>query len=151
MNTTQQSTWIDRGLLLVRVALGVVFIMHGWQKMVVFGHAGVTGFLASIGVPLPGVNAVILTAVEFGGGIALLAGALTRVAAALIGFSMLVATASVHLANGFFMPTGFEYTLTLLLVSLGLTMTGAGKYSVDALIFGGVSETRARHTLKRAA
>jgi len=131
-----KTMWTDRGLLLLRVALGVVFVMHGWQKLFVLGHAGVAGFLSQIGVPFPAVSAVLLTAVELGGGLAILAGAFTRVASALTASAMLVASVTVHLPNGFFMPTGYEYTLTLLLASLALALTGPGAYSVNAKLFG---------------
>jgi putative oxidoreductase len=131
---TRQSAWIDRGLLLVRVALAVVFIAHGAQKLFVLGYPGVTGFMAALGIPFPAVSAALLIAVELGGGIALLAGAFTRIVALLIAFNMVVATVTVHLANGFFLPNGYEFTLTLMLTSLAVTMTGAGAYSVDALL-----------------
>lgn len=133
---TRHSVWIDRGLLLLRVALGVVFVMHGWQKAFVYGHAGVTGAMAALGLPFPGVNATLITAVELGGGLALLAGLFTRPAAFVIAGAMAVATLTAHLANGFFMPTGFEYTLTLMLASLAILMTGPGAYSLDRRLFG---------------
>jgi putative oxidoreductase len=148
MNTT----WTDRGLFLLRLALGVVFVMHGWQKLAVFGHAGVTGFLTQLGVPFPGVNAVLITAVELGGGLLLLAGAFTRVAGTLIAFAMLVAVMTAHLANGFYAPTGFEYPMTLLLASAAVTMTGAGAYSVDGLLAGRqVKISEAGQPMRRAA
>ena len=131
--TSRHSLWIDRGLLLIRIAVGLVFVMHGGQKLFVFGHAGVTGFMASLGLPFPAVNAALIMAVELGGGLALLAGAATRVAAVLIAGAMAVATVTAHLANGFFLPNGYEFALTLGLVSLAVAMTGAGRYSVDAL------------------
>ena len=130
---TRQSQWLDRGLFVLRVALGVVFVMHGGQKALVYGPAGVAGGMAALGLPFPQVSAVLITAVELGGGLALLAGALTRVAAFLIAGAMGVATLTAHLANGYFMPTGFEYTLTLMLASLAVVMTGPGAYSVDKL------------------
>ena len=146
------STWTDRGLFVLRLALGVVFVMHGWQKLAVFGHAGVTGFLTQLGVPFPGVNAVLITAVEIGGGVLLLAGAFTRIASTLLAFAMLVAVVTAHLANGFFAPTGFEYPLTLLLASAALTMTGAGAYSVDRLMAGRqVATSDVRPMVRRAA
>lgn len=128
----RSTVWSDRGLLVLRLALGVVFVMHGWQKVFVYGHEGVTGMLAQLGVPFPGLNAVLLAATELGGGLALLAGAGTRVAAGLLTFAMAIAIATVHLAGGFFAPTGVEFPLTLALVSLAVVFTGAGRYSADA-------------------
>jgi putative oxidoreductase len=133
---TRFSRNVDAALLLVRLALGIVFVMHGWQKATEFGVSGLSGSLASLGIPFPGINAAMLIATELGGGIAMLAGAFTRVAGALLAFAMLVATITVHLPNGFFLPNGYEFTLTLLIVSLAMTAAGAGKYSVDARLFG---------------
>jgi len=151
MNRTTQ--WIDRGLLVLRIALGLVFVAHGGQKLFVFGHAGVTAALDSLGIPFPGVNAVLVTAAEFGGGLLLLAGAATRAAAAVVGFSMAVAVVTAHLAHGFFAPAGVEYPLTLLLANVALVMTGAGRYSVDATLFKnqGISTAQPESTLRRAA
>jgi putative oxidoreductase len=143
-------TWTDRGLLLIRLALGLVFVMHGWQKLAVIGLGGVAGFLSQLGVPFPAVNAVLITGAELGGGLALLAGLGTRVAGAVLAFSMAVAIATVHISQGFFAPTGVEYPLTLLLVNLALISTGAGAYSLDALIRGRRTGTPAA-SLKIAA
>ncbi len=121
-----------RALLLLRLGLGIVFVMHGWQKLAVYGHDGVTAMLTGLGFPFPSFNAALITAAELGGGLAMLAGLATRAAGLVLAFSMTVAIATVHLSQGFFAPTGFEYPLTLLVVSLALTMTGAGAYSVDA-------------------
>lgn len=134
-------TWTDRGLLLARMAIGTVFIMHGWQKLFEFGHAGTAGFLAQAGVPFPSLNAFLITFTELGGGLAMLAGLGTRIAGLLLAFAMSVAIVTVHLPNGFFAPRGVEYPLTLLLVSLTLVMTGAGAYSLDALLTRGRSAT----------
>ena len=125
---------IDRGLLFIRAALGIVFVMHGGQKLFQFGYEGVTGAMAGMGLPLPAVSAAAIIAVELLGGIALLSGTFTRVFAFLLAGAMGVATVTAHLANGFFLPSGYEFTLTLMLVSLGVVLTGAGAYSVDALV-----------------
>ena len=64
MSQSVSSPSVDRGLLIIRLALGLVFVMHGWQKLAVFGVAGTAGFMASLGLPFPTVNAVAITAVE---------------------------------------------------------------------------------------
>lgn len=125
---------IDRGLLLIRAALGIVFVMHGGQKLFQFGYEGVTAGMAGAGLPFPALSAAVIIAVELLGGIALLTGAFTRLFAFLLAGAMSVAMVTVHLANGFFLPTGVEFTLTLALVNLGLVFTGAGAYSIDALM-----------------
>ena len=126
------SVSVDRGLLVLRIALGIVFVMHGWQKLAVYGISGVAGGFGQMGFPLPTAHAVLITAVELVGGLMLLAGVGTRVVSALLAFAMLVATVVAHGSAGFFLPNGYEFTLTLMLASLALTQTGAGRYSVDA-------------------
>jgi putative oxidoreductase len=128
---------IDRGLLLIRAALGLVFVMHGWQKLTVFGLSGTAGFLGQLGVPAPTLNAVLLISVELLGGALLLAGAGTRIVGLLLAFAMSVAAIAAHGAGGFFLPTGYEFALTLGLISLAVAFTGAGRYSVDARLFSG--------------
>lgn len=132
MSQSVSSPAVDRGLLLIRVALGLVFVMHGWMKLTVLGVAGTAGFLASLGIPLPTVNAVLITSVELAGGLLFALGAGTRIVGTLLAFSMFVAFATVHAANGFFLPNGYEFVLTLALVSIAVVITGAGRYSVDA-------------------
>ncbi len=151
MFSSVSSPSVDRGLLLIRVALGLVFFMHGWQKLFVFGVAGTAGFMASLGLPFPTVNAVAITAVELVGGLLLAAGAGTRIVGALLSFSMLVAVITAHAANGFFLPSGYEYAMTLSLVSLAVVLTGAGKYSVDARIFGRTPVLAPATTYRKAA
>ena len=130
--TVDRERTVSLALLALRVALGIVFVMHGWQKMFVFGHAGLTGYFQSVGIPFASLNAVIVTAVEFGGGLALLVGVGSRIASGLLAVTMAVALADVHLAGGFFLPSGIEYVLTLLVVSLAMTVAGPGAYSLDA-------------------
>jgi putative oxidoreductase len=149
--TSRHSIWTDRGLLLARLALGLVFVMHGGQKLFVFGHDGVTAFMSSLGLPFPAVNAVLITAVELGGGLALLAGAATRIAALLIAGAMTVATITVHLPNGFFLPNGVEFAMSMGLVALSLAMTGAGRYSVDALVARRRTTTSPPQSYRQAA
>jgi putative oxidoreductase len=72
--------------------------------------------------------------VEFFGGIAILLGLLTRLAALGVGATMVVAILTVHLKNGFFAPTGVEFPLALLASAIALIITGAGAFSLDAVI-----------------
>ena len=119
------------GLTVLRVIVGIVFLIHGAQKLFVFGFHGVAGMLGGLGIPVPAVSAVILTLVEFLGGIALILGVVTRWAAALIAIDMMVAVLLVHLKNGFFNPKGYEYPLTLLAACIALILSGPGAASVD--------------------
>jgi len=125
---------IDTALAILRVVLGVTFILHGGQKLFVFGFAGVSGAFAQMGIPAPGLLGPFVAFVEFFGGIAILLGLLTRLAALGIGATMVVAILTVHLKNGFFAPTGFEFPLSLLASATALVITGAGDFSLDALI-----------------
>jgi putative oxidoreductase len=136
MTTNERKDW---GIALLRVAVGGVFVAHGVQKLAVFGISGLAGFMSQLGIPFPTLSAVAVTAAELGGGLALVAGLFTRAAALPLAFSMLVAAVTVHLKDGFFLPNGVEYVLTLFLASLALVLTGSGALSVDRLF-----EKRAR-------
>ncbi|MHB0950289.1 MAG: DoxX family protein [Gemmatimonadaceae bacterium] len=125
---------VDLGLLIARLALGIVFLAHGGQKLFVFGLAGVTGSFTQMGIPMPTITAPLVALVEFGGGLALVLGLLTRLAALGIAIDMLGAIFLVHLKNGFFLPTGYEFALVLCLLAVTLMITGAGAYSLDARI-----------------
>lgn len=125
---------LDSGLLFIRLALGIIMVAHGAQKLFTFGYPGVVGAMTQMGLPFPAVSAALVIAAELGGGILVLAGLLTRFAAAAFAFAMAVAAVQVHLAAGFFLPGGYEFTLMLALTSLGIAVTGAGRFSIDALV-----------------
>jgi putative oxidoreductase len=134
-SVASQSSRQACGITVLRVVVGIVFLAHGWQKLFGFGFHGVAGFFAGAGIPLPFVSAVIVTLVEFLGGLALVLGLLTRWAAALNAFDMLVAILVVHMKNGFFDQNhGVEYPLTLLAACVALTMLGPGSLSVDGAL-----------------
>lgn len=126
---------------ILRVVLGLVFFAHGAQKMLGwfggFGFSGTMGFFtANLHIPAP--LALLAIAAEFFGGLGLIAGFLTRIAAFGIAVNMLVAIAMVHSAYGFFMNwsgaqrgEGFEFHLLVLAMAAFLMIRGAGAFSVD--------------------
>lgn len=125
--------------LLLRVGVGLALMPHGAQKLFGwFGGYGLEGtgqWMASIGLQPGLLMAALAGAAEFFGGLALLLGLLTRPAAALTAFTMLIAVFSVHIGNGFFMANnGYEYAFVLLVAALSLLISGGGRYSVDGLI-----------------
>ena len=130
-----QSHTLHYGLLVIRLALAIVMIAHGGQKLFSYGHAGVAGGFAQMGMPAPQIAAALIIAVEFFGGLLMLAGLFTRYVGAAFAFAMLVATVQVHLKNGFFMPNGYELTMTLGAIALGLALTGAGRFAADAYLW----------------
>jgi putative oxidoreductase len=131
MSNGSNPSW---GITILRVVVGIIYLAHGWQKLFGMGFHGVAGFFGGAGIPLPFVSAVIVTLVEFLGGIALIIGLFTRWAAALNGFDMIVAILLVHLKNGFMKPGGFEHPLTLLAACIALVWLGPGAASVDGAL-----------------
>jgi putative oxidoreductase len=133
---------IDSALAVLRVVLGITFIMHGGQKLFVFGFGGVAGAFAQMGIPAAGVLGPFVALVEFFGGIAITLGLLTRLAALGVGATMVVAILTVHLKAGFFNPGGFEFPLSLLASAVTLVITGAGKFSLDSLVEKRIGDER---------
>ncbi|MBI3695974.1 MAG: DoxX family protein [Acidobacteria bacterium] len=130
----KQMEW---GLAILRVIVGIVFLVHGGQKLFVYGFGGVAGFLGTLGIPAPMLSAVVVTSVEFLGGLALVLGLFTRWAALALAVNMLVAILTAHLQAGFFTPKGYEYALSLLGASVALALTGPGAVAVDGRRKGG--------------
>lgn len=123
------------GILLIRVVVGIAFFMHGQQKLFEMGIGGVTGFFGSLGIPAPGLFAVIVSLVETVGGLALILGILTRIAGLLLTIDMLVAMLVFHAPNGFFVGSnGIELVLVLGACALGLALTGPGALALDHLL-----------------
>ena len=130
--------------VILRLVLGVVFFAHGSQKMLGwFGGYGFSGTMAYFTGPahIPAVFAFLAIVAEFFGGLGLIFGLLTRVAAFGISVNMLVAIAAVHGPFGFFMNwtgtqkgEGFEYHLLVLAMTAFLMIRGAGAYSLDRAV-----------------
>ena len=117
------------GATLLRLILGVVFLMHAYLAVVVFGFGGMVAYQAKNGVPFPELATVYLILAHGLGGVCLVIGLFTRWAALANAVVMLGALLFVHLKNGFWAhssPRGYEYVLVLLVVSLAVAMIGGG-------------------------
>jgi len=130
--------------VILRSVLGAVFFAHGAQKMLGwfggYGFAGTMGYFTGQ-AHIPAVFAFLAIAAEFFGGLGLMFGFLTRIAAFGISVNMLVAIATVHGPFGFFMNwtgaqkgEGFEYHLLVLAMTGFLMIRGAGAFSLDRAI-----------------
>ena len=145
---------LDAGLTLLRAITGVTFAAHGAQKLFVYGFDGVAGGFAQMGVPFASVMGPLVGFVELFGGLALIAGLLTRLAGVGLTGVMLGAMFLVHLPAGFFLPNGYEFVLLLAASATTLAITGAGRYSLDALLANRQRpsvEIPVRKPLRRAA
>ena len=136
----------DDGLagFILRVTLGLVMFPHGAQKLLGwfggFGFDGTMGFFTQK-MGLPWIIAFLIIIGESFGSLGLLAGFLTRFAAASLAVIMLGAITMVHLPNGFFMNwfgqqqgEGYEYHLLVIGIAAALLITGGGRWSVDRVV-----------------
>lgn len=118
----------DVALLLLRIGVGVIFIVAGWGKL--NGIEGVQGFFGNLGIPLPGIMAWVVALTEFVGGIMVLVGAKARIPNILLAIIMVVALFTTKLGGEF---SAARVDLLLLLITSSLVIMGSGKYSVDEM------------------
>ena len=134
----------DGATTILRLVLGVIFFAHGAQKMLGwfggYGFTGTMGFFTGM-MHIPAPLAFLAIAAEFFGGLGLILGFLTRIAALGIFSNMVVAVAMVHHQYGLFMNwsgtqkgEGFEYHLLVLAITVFLMIRGAGAFSLDRLL-----------------
>ena len=128
MVLTKLTRYADFGLLLMRVGLGVAFMLHGWPK-ISGGTSMWHGIGSSLGLPAPVVFGFLAAISEFVGGLMLVLGWKTRLAATAIAYSQVVAVNKVHAQQGFF--GGYEYNAALIGGAGALALTGPGKLSLD--------------------
>jgi putative oxidoreductase len=126
------------GLLILRVVLGLTMAAHGYNKF--FGSGGIAGtasWFDSIGMRPGWFHARLAASTEIAAGLCLALGLFTPFAAAGFVALMLVAAATVHRDNGFFIvKEGWEYNLVLAVAAASLGALGAGQFSLDRLLFG---------------
>ena len=148
-------TWMlgtdgDWVITIVRIVLGVVFFAHGAQKALGwFGGAGLQStvrvFREQLRIPAP--LALLSVAAEFLGGLGLIVGLLSRIAALGIAVVMIVALVAVHGKFGFFMNWygekqghGIEYHILVLALALAVIIKGAGAFSLDQVLYQHISD-----------
>src|SRR5271157_2111416 len=131
-------TAYDVGLLILRLVLGLTLAAHGFNKF--FGGGRIPGtarWFESIGMKYGTFQAVVAATTEVSAGLGLAAGLLTPIPAAGFVSLMLVAAWTVHRHNGFFIvKEGWEYNLVLAVSAVAVATLGAGRLSLDWLIFG---------------
>lgn len=139
------------GSLMLRIPVGIILAAHGGQKLFAwFGGYGLEGtgqWMTSIGLEPGYLMALLAGSAEFFGGLALILGLLTRPAAALSAFTMLVAIFSVHISHGLFMSNnGYEFALSLLAATLALTVQGGGRFSLDNKLADLLDKNKSQHS-----
>ena len=131
------------GLLVLRIAIGIIFIAHGYPKLAhLRGGTQMQGFFVEHG--LPGYFVYVAGVIEtFGGGLLLL-GVFTRAAALLLAIEMCVAIWKVHSGHGYLAVHDYEFPLTLATACFALATVGAGMISVDKMLLESGGRVRAK-------
>ncbi|MFQ5690965.1 MAG: DoxX family protein [Gemmatimonadota bacterium] len=129
----------ETGLFILRIALGLVFFLHGWSKL--FGHqiSFIKEMLTMAGWTLPDGLLWFVAVLELLGGLALLLGFFTRTAALLLVLEMLVAVILFHVRQGFFIVAipnaplayGFEFHVALIGGLLCTMLGGPGRWTLE--------------------
>ncbi len=132
---------IDLGLFVVRIAIGICFVVHALGKLGLVGGgtmAGFQGWLEGLGVPFPAINARMAMISELTGGMLLALGLFTRPACLVLIGTMAVAGLIGHKGAGYLItndPPGAEYTINLAVICVMFILMGPGAISLDAAIF----------------
>ena len=127
-NVTDKSNMQSIGVSLLRIHFGIILLAHGWLKVYVFTVGGTVGYFASIGLP-----SIVAYSVIFGellGGVALILGIQTRLAASLT-VPIVFGAAIMNIGNGWLHSAsggGWEYAASLTVIAISLAITGSGQY-----------------------
>ena len=129
----------------LRLIAGLIFTAHGAQKLFAwFGGYGLDGtgqWMDSIGLSPGFIMALLAGSAEFFGGLLLIVGFLTRPTSFVLAITMIVAIFSVHINNGLFMSNnGYEFGLSLFAITVALLIQGAGRHSVDSILYQKLSK-----------
>ena len=129
---------IDVAAVILRLSVGGTIFAHGWNHVFGGGKLPGTGrWFESIGIRPGRVHAIVASACELGGGVALVLGLLNPLAASAVVGTMTVALIANHRKNGFFIfrpGEGYEYVLVLIMAGLAIASLGAGRLSLDYAI-----------------
>lgn len=116
--------------------LGAIFAMHGYDKVFIKGIPAIGGFFGSIGIPMPELMAYVVSYGELAFGVFLILGLLTHWASKFALVVAIVAFLTVHMSKGFFIGAGgYEFIILIGAAAFSLMITGAGKYSLDSILF----------------
>ena len=129
------------GLLVMRIVLGVIMMAHGYQKYS-NGVGKTAEFFAHMGIPAW--CAYLVTCTELLGGLLLIIGLLTRVWGLGLAIDMFVAIWKVHWKNGLMAQGGYQFPIALFSLAFALIFFGAGSISLDAVLFGRSSASKAK-------
>ena len=125
-NAASNASSVSMGLSLLRIHFGIILLAHGWLKISVFTIAGTVGYFASLGIP--SLFAYLTIFGEIAGGLALILGMQTRLAA-LLSVPILLGATLVHLGNGWLFSAqggGWEFPASLTIIALTIALAGSG-------------------------
>ncbi|MBI2370882.1 MAG: DoxX family protein [Deltaproteobacteria bacterium] len=129
---------MDWAVLVLRIALGVVFVAHGYPKLFTFGPRKTGEMFGRMGLPAPTLSALLSGLAEFVGGLCLIIGLLTPLAAIVLAVNTAVAlhVSRTRLNKPFLTSDrpGWDFDLTLVGMAVTLILVGGGRLAVDRLL-----------------